>query len=355
MTKSERRAHTKLLFEYITSKELPFGVIYDSPPKNLIDFTSKLRAAPGGGLSPVVFRGACADIPLVRKMAEGALKYLKKIGEAEKALNHRYYTGSKPKANGIVPLSDTTYQSRISKFCEEFEKGGPKAGYLYGFHQEISSYGAKISYSPIEKHVKDGDTEPPMCSDVEGIKQYKDWYLAFLRYYIPDRDLHKFTSSQYFLTAGEARTPLHYDSHYIMYVCTHGQRRWKIAPPWLTPQLRDKNARESNYSTYDAFGKEGTGDLISYPFFDVTMEPGDILFLPPACWHQVASIPDDTTRLSSAFNFVVEIEDLELKNKFEAVEKQFNGATQAIENSLKPRNVPSSDELKTWIAGRIID
>jgi hypothetical protein len=139
-----------------------------------------------------------------------------------------------------------------------------------------------------------------------------------------------------------------------MYVCIHGERRWIIAPAWLTPQLRKIDAPVSNYSTLDAFGDEVTGDLISYPFFDVTMGPGDILFLPPACWHQVASIPDKDSGLSSALNFVVEIENQELEKKFAAVESQFNAGILEIENIYKHKKNPTDTKLAKWIASRNI-
>jgi hypothetical protein len=85
------------------------------------------------------------------------------------------------------------------------------------------------------------------------------------------------------------RTPLHHDTVLLLHTQVVGRKRWKLVSPLETPRLYNYN---DVFSPVDA----DRPDLARYPDFakvkvlDVTLEPGDTLFLPLGWWHQVAAL-----------------------------------------------------------------
>ena len=95
-------------------------------------------------------------------------------------------------------------------------------------------------------------------------------------------------SSFWFGPAGTL-TPLHHDTIMLFHTQVVGRKRWRLISPLETPRLYNYN---NVFSPIDI----DRPDLNRYPLFsqvtvlDVTVEPGETIFLPLAWWHQVTSM-----------------------------------------------------------------
>lgn len=84
-------------------------------------------------------------------------------------------------------------------------------------------------------------------------------------------------------------TPLHHDEHSILFLQVYGRKQFKLIPSFELPKIY---LRKNFYSTVDLENI----DAERYPRFreatiaDVTVEPGDILFLPVGWWHWAKSL-----------------------------------------------------------------
>ena len=84
-------------------------------------------------------------------------------------------------------------------------------------------------------------------------------------------------------------TPLHYDEHSILFMQIYGRKKFKLIPSFDTPKVY---AQAKFYSAVDPENI----DTARYPEFlraslaDVTVEAGDILFLPVGWWHWAKSL-----------------------------------------------------------------
>jgi Rps23 Pro-64 3,4-dihydroxylase Tpa1-like proline 4-hydroxylase len=84
-------------------------------------------------------------------------------------------------------------------------------------------------------------------------------------------------------------TPLHHDEHSILFFQIYGRKQFKLIPSFDLPKVY---LRKNFYSAVDLENVEAE----RYPKFleasiaDVTVEPGDILFLPVGCWHWAKSL-----------------------------------------------------------------
>jgi hypothetical protein len=105
---------------------------------------------------------------------------------------------------------------------------------------------------------------------------------------ICDRALLHTAASFWFGPAG-TRTPLHHDTLMLFHTQVVGRKRWRFISPLQTPLLYN---RLGVYSPIDL----DAPDLHRYPLvqqarvLEVTLEPGDTLFLPLGWWHQVTSL-----------------------------------------------------------------
>ncbi len=112
-------------------------------------------------------------------------------------------------------------------------------------------------------------------------------------------------SSFWFGPAGTL-TPLHHDTIMLFHTQVVGRKRWRLISPLETPKLYNYN---DVYSPIDI----DRPDLNRYPLFsqvtvlDVTVEPGETIFLPLAWWHQVTSLD-----VSLSFSYT----NLDLPNQF---------------------------------------
>lgn len=84
-------------------------------------------------------------------------------------------------------------------------------------------------------------------------------------------------------------TPLHHDEHSILFLQIYGRKRFKLIPSFELPKIY---LRKNFYSAVDLENI----DSGRYPKFlettiaDVTIGPGDILFLPVGWWHWAKSL-----------------------------------------------------------------
>lgn len=123
------------------------------------------------------------------------------------------------------------------------------------------------------------DKFPVLAADVE--------CPAFL-----DRGLH-ITNSFWFGSA-ETITPLHYDVVYNISAQVWGRKRFILFPPEQLPCLYPfpKRSKIAHFSQVNI----ERPDLVTFPKFKKTqpmecsLEPGEMLYIPPFWWHQVHSL-----------------------------------------------------------------
>jgi hypothetical protein len=84
-------------------------------------------------------------------------------------------------------------------------------------------------------------------------------------------------------------TPLHHDEHSILFMQIYGKKQFKLIPSFELPKIYPRK------NFYSAVDPENV-DAEQYPKFlqasisDVTLEPGDILFIPVGWWHWAKSL-----------------------------------------------------------------
>ena len=110
--------------------------------------------------------------------------------------------------------------------------------------------------------------------------------------------------------------PLHYDTHANIHVAIVGRKRWSLLRPtlrnfrlarplWRRRRRRQKDKKEEEEQD-DAQGQEA-GEALDANFasrqfedcgvtsspaaLEVVLEPGEMLYVPPLWWHQVAGLP----------------------------------------------------------------
>ncbi len=92
-------------------------------------------------------------------------------------------------------------------------------------------------------------------------------------------------------------TPLHHDTLMLLHTQVVGRKRWRFISPLQTPLV---------YNHFEVYSPVDIDkpDLSRYPLFaqttilDVTVEPGETMFLPLGWWHQVTSLD-----VSMSFSF----------------------------------------------------
>ena len=96
-------------------------------------------------------------------------------------------------------------------------------------------------------------------------------------------------------------TPWHHDPVNLIFVQVYGHKVWKIIPPYYTHMMynyrgvfSEIDAENPDYEKYPLFQK--------IPVIEVTLNPGDAIFMPVGWWHAVKSL--DISISMSFTNFV---------------------------------------------------
>ncbi|TYQ31237.1 cupin-like domain-containing protein [Pseudanabaena sp. UWO310] len=96
-------------------------------------------------------------------------------------------------------------------------------------------------------------------------------------------------------------TPLHHDPVNLIFVQVYGRKVWKIIPPYYTHLIynyrgvfSEVDCENPDYAKYPLFQK--------IPIIEVTLHPGDAIFMPVGWWHAVKSL--DISISMSFTNFV---------------------------------------------------
>ena len=127
-------------------------------------------------------------------------------------------------------------------------------------------------------------------------------------------------------------TDLHYDSYYNLYFCAVGSRKWTLAPPEASHWLQAAPGRYCNRSDIVPHlgifkGNPWMGD---FPFIEIELDPGDVLFVPSFWWHLVQNIPSRETDVTIAFNFLFSPPANHLFHELEAAQR-------GVESRIKKR------------------
>jgi hypothetical protein len=84
-------------------------------------------------------------------------------------------------------------------------------------------------------------------------------------------------------------TPLHHDPVNLIFVQVYGHKVWKIIPPYYTHMIynyrgvfSEVDCENPDYEKYPLFQK--------IPIIEVTLNPGDAIFMPVGWWHAVKSL-----------------------------------------------------------------
>ena len=110
-------------------------------------------------------------------------------------------------------------------------------------------------------------------------------------------------SDQFFVSTGpKAKTPLHHGKIGNFFYNIQGQKQWTMIhpefSPLLYPYLRPFDGT-SAIRTFDAETMDRV-PLIQYvPYYEVVLEPGDILWTPYYWWHAVASLSQQNLAVST--------------------------------------------------------
>ncbi|CAM9161881.1 unnamed protein product, partial [Hapterophycus canaliculatus] len=102
-------------------------------------------------------------------------------------------------------------------------------------------------------------------------------------------------STLWFGTGG-SHTPLHYDTYGVNLVAQlHGRKKWLLFPPAATASLSPTRVPYEESSVFSQIDARSP-DIRRFPRYDeanavaVTLEPGDILFVPKHWWHFVEAV-----------------------------------------------------------------
>ena len=146
---------------------------------------------------------------------------------------------------------------------------------------------------------------------IEGLKKGSNKYLKFSRlvhdqsFLKKDIDLNwlsKFKSTFsfgelfYFFIGGQGTiTPIHNGMSRTIFVQVEGVKKWTF---YATEERIFLNVRPKRYNYYFSDANPDVKDDPNFPLqkhakkWEVTIHPGDVLFIPPHVWHQVENITD---------------------------------------------------------------
>jgi Cupin-like domain len=171
---------------------------------------------------------------------------------------------------------------------------------LYGEGEKgrymVSNMGALLS------SIRDGKREAlrflPTIDDNPELKLDLDmqWFGGFRSQFA----LREFT--QFFLAPPSTFTPVHCAHESNAFLQVHGRKRWLLWPARHQQLIQPPSDRKPYFhSNYYPGRDTGAPKLGAYaPAFEVVLDPGDVLYVPPFVWHCVENL--DTT-IAVAYRF----------------------------------------------------
>jgi hypothetical protein len=96
---------------------------------------------------------------------------------------------------------------------------------------------------------------------------------------------HLLGGTSFWFGPGGTTTPLHHDNTNILFHQLYGEKRFVLAPPW---ELALLDCAEGYYSACDPDAVPASEHNVHYT--EITLRPGDTLFLPVGYWHKVTAL-----------------------------------------------------------------
>ncbi|HZR82746.1 MAG TPA: cupin-like domain-containing protein [Candidatus Binatia bacterium] len=112
--------------------------------------------------------------------------------------------------------------------------------------------------------------------------------------------LREFT--QLFIAPAGTRTPVHCAHESNAFVQVHGRKRWLLWPARYQQLIEpEPDRRPYFHSEYDPAHRSEAFPLGPYaPAYEIVLDPGDVLYVPPFVWHYVENL---TTTIAVAYRF----------------------------------------------------
>ena len=115
---------------------------------------------------------------------------------------------------------------------------------------------------------------------------------------------------QFFLATSEGYGPLHYDSLGTVYLALEGERIITFCHPSVSFALQKREEHHSE--TYHPYtGRVSFQSMI--PNLEVSLKPGDMGIFDKGLWHCVKGVPDSSTRVTAACNWVFACDSYDIK------------------------------------------
>lgn len=228
---------------------------------------------------PVVLRGIADKWPAFHKWNLDFLR--RKFGSTVVQYQSRDIT-----ANHLQAFFDNKQVSSLSSYLDLIESERDEARNVYLMSQDQLL--RRIIFRPL---LDDIDSSVGGIFD-EGAKNY---------------------STHFWLGPKGAVTPLHRDQNNIYLAQIIGRKKVRLLSSLALDRVYNEEGHHSQINL-DAFDLEKFERAGSLKFLDVTIGPGDLLFIPVAWWHHVTSL--DVTLSISGTNFKYQNEFPQLADYF---------------------------------------
>jgi Cupin-like domain len=138
----------------------------------------------------------------------------------------------------------------------------------------------------------------PFLDDNPELKEDLD--MVFLSSFRSRFSVRGFT--QLFVAPAGTRTPVHCAHESNAFVQVHGRKRWLLWPARYQQLIEPVSDRRPYFhSDYDPDHRSAESPLGPYaPAYEVVLDPGDVLYVPPFAWHYVENL---TTTIAVAYRF----------------------------------------------------
>jgi lysine-specific demethylase/histidyl-hydroxylase NO66 len=140
---------------------------------------------------------------------------------------------------------------------------------------------------------------------------------------------HPAQANAYFTPRDAQGLPVHHDTHDVFSLQVHGEKRWLVYPPALELPLKEQRYKPEQ-------GDPGK------PVHDVTLRPGDTLYLPRGWLHEAGTSSSDSLHITVGVNVYTWLD-------------AFKAALKELEDDVDFRRSPESDagELVETLRSRL--